>query len=44
MIHKVKKDQVFYGQGIGIITLDYTTPFIPGDVGNASTFHKANTT
>ncbi|HZJ98379.1 MAG TPA: aspartate/glutamate racemase family protein, partial [Tissierellaceae bacterium] len=39
MIHKVKKDQVFYGQGIGIITLDYTTPFIPGDVGNASTFN-----
>ena len=39
MIHKINKGQVFYGQGIGIITLDYETPFIPGDVGNASTFN-----
>lgn len=39
LIYKIKKDQVYYGQGIGIITLDYETPFIPGDVGNASTFN-----
>lgn len=38
MIFKARKGQVHYGESIGIILLDTFTPFIPGDVGNASTY------
>jgi Asp/Glu/hydantoin racemase len=38
LIYKAKKGQVNYGESIGIILLDTFTPFIPGDVGNASTY------
>ncbi|MBO8162141.1 MAG: aspartate/glutamate racemase family protein [Brevibacillus sp.] len=38
MIYKARKGQVNYGESIGIILLDTFTPFIPGDVGNATTY------
>lgn len=38
MIYKAKDDQVSYGEAIGILMLDTYTPFIPGDVGNATTY------
>ncbi|WP_126426596.1 aspartate/glutamate racemase family protein [Brevibacillus marinus] len=38
MIYKARKGQVNYGESIGIILLDSFTPFIPGDVGNATTY------
>lgn len=38
MLYKAKKGQVHYGESIGIILLDTFTPFIPGDVGNATTY------
>jgi len=38
MIYKAVKGQVSYGEAIGILLLDTYTPFIPGDVGNASTY------
>ena len=37
-IYLAQKGQYAYGQGIGILTLEDFTPYIPGDVGNASTF------
>lgn len=37
-IYSAQKGQYAYGQGIGILTLDDFTPYIPGDVGNASSF------
>lgn len=38
MILRANKGQVSYGESIGILLLDTFTPFIPGDVGNATTY------
>lgn len=38
MIYRAKKGQISYGERIGILMLETYTPFIPGDVGNATTF------
>lgn len=38
MIIKANKGQVSYGESIGILLIDTFTPFIPGDVGNATTY------
>lgn len=38
MIVRANKGQVSYGESIGILLLDTFTPFIPGDVGNATTY------
>lgn len=38
MIYKAKKGQISYGEPIGILLLDTFAPFIPGDVGNATTY------
>ncbi|GEL78008.1 aspartate/glutamate racemase family protein [Tenuibacillus multivorans] len=38
MIIRANKGQVSYGESIGIMMLDTFTPFIPGDVGNATTY------
>src|SRR5215211_8989983 len=35
---KARKGQVGYGFSIGILMLDCNIPFVPGDVGNASTY------
>jgi hypothetical protein len=39
MIYHARKGQVSSGQAIGILLLDTSVPFIPGDVANASTYH-----
>ncbi len=38
MSYQANKGQTSYGEAIGILMLDTYTPFIPGDVGNASTY------
>ncbi|MBB6450500.1 hypothetical protein HNR44_002483 [Geomicrobium halophilum] len=38
MIFHANKGQVNYGETIGILMLDTHVPFIPGDIGNATTF------
>ncbi|PLS02481.1 aspartate/glutamate racemase family protein [Neobacillus cucumis] len=38
MIYEARKGQVSYGEAIGILLLDTFAPFIPGDVGNATTY------
>lgn len=38
MLYKACKGQVSYGEVIGVLLLDTYTPFIPGDVGNASSY------
>jgi len=38
MIYKAKPGQASYGEAIGILLLDCFTPFIPGDVANATTY------
>jgi hypothetical protein len=38
MIYKSKKGQVSYGEAVGILLLDSSAPFIPGDVANATTY------
>lgn len=37
-IYKVRPHAESYGQDIGILLIDCRTPFIPGDVGNASSY------
>jgi len=37
-IVKAKRGQVSYGEAIGILLLETNIPFIPGDVGNATTY------
>lgn len=38
MIYKASKGQVSSGEAIGILLLDTSVPFIPGDVANATTY------
>lgn len=38
MIHHARKGQASSGEGIGILLLDTSVPFIPGDVANATTY------
>lgn len=37
-VYTVRRGSESYGHAIGIILIDCSTPFIPGDVGNASTY------
>jgi len=38
VIYKAKVGQASYGEAIGILLLDASNPFIPGDVANATTY------
>ena len=37
-VYRVNRTAQSYGQAIGILMIDRRVPFVPGDVGNASTF------
>lgn len=37
-MHKTRPQAESYGQAVGILLLDASAPFIPGDVGNASSY------
>ena len=37
-VFHARRGQVAYGYSVGIVCLEYYLPFIPGDVGNASTY------
>src|SRR5438309_4189330 len=37
-MYRAHRGQVAYGYSVGIVCLEYFMPFIPGDVGNASTY------
>lgn len=37
-LYAVRKNAESYGHAVGVILVDVRTPFIPGDVGNASTY------
>lgn len=38
MLYRARKGQTNYGEAIGILMIETFEPFIPGDVGNATTF------
>jgi len=38
MIYRTKKGQVSSGEAVGILLLDTSVPFVPGDVANATTY------
>ncbi|MCG6910491.1 MAG: hypothetical protein LJE94_10255 [Deltaproteobacteria bacterium] len=38
MRHKTRKGQVSSGEAIGILLLDTSVPFVPGDVANATSY------
>ena len=37
-VYRINRSAESYGQAIGILMVDVRMPFVPGDVGNASTF------
>jgi hypothetical protein len=37
-VYRARRGQVAYGYSVGIVCLEYYLPFIPGDVGNASSY------
>ncbi len=39
MIYRTRKGQISSGEAIGILLLDTSVPFIPGDVANATTYN-----
>ncbi len=39
MIYQARPGQVSYGEAIGILLLDSSAPYIPGDVANATTYN-----